>query len=132
MLQLTRGRLVAVAATTAALVFAAQGTATAAPQRAVTEGGYAEWNADPYNGIPGDAIRACDTTADGWGIEAWLDIDRNGTVDRIASTRGKDAPYCTGWVSGNIEPEGRPIQMWAVTVKGSSTKEKGGLIWSHS
>ncbi|MET9433756.1 hypothetical protein [Streptomyces sp. NPDC006551] len=124
-----RGR-VAVAALV--LVLAAQGTATAAATRAVTEGGHAEWNADPHNGIPGDSIRACDTTADGWGIEAWLDIDRNGTIDRIASTRGHDAPYCTGWISGNIEPKGRAIQMWAVTVEGTGTKGKGGLIWSHS
>jgi hypothetical protein len=127
----TRGRVAAVTVATAALVFAAQGTATAAPQRVNTEGGYAQWNADPYNGIPGDAIRACDTTADGWGIEAWLDINRDGTIDRIASTRGHNAPYCTGWASGDIA-EGTPVSIWAVTVKGTSTKEKGGLIWSHA
>ncbi|MCX4908474.1 hypothetical protein [Streptomyces sp. NBC_00878] len=131
MLSFTRGRVIATAVGTAALLFAAQGTAAAAPVRANTEGGYVQWNADPYDGIPGDSFRACDTTADGWGIEARLDVNRNGTTDQQVSTRGHDAPYCTGWVYADLA-EGTPIALWAVTVRGSEEKPQGGLLWSHA
>lgn len=80
----------------------------------------------PSGSIPGDSIRACDNTADGWGIEAWLDINRDGTIDRIASTRGHNAPYRTSWKSGDI-PEGTPV-----TVNGGIVLEKGGALWSKA
>ncbi|GAA5703806.1 hypothetical protein AQJ43_25780 [Streptomyces avermitilis] len=131
MLRSARGRVVTTVLAATALLLGAQGTATAAAQRANTEGGYALWNADPDGATPGDSVRACDTTTDGWGIEARLDINRDGTIDRTASTRGRTAPYCTAWKSGDI-PEGAPVAVYAVTVRGDDTKDKGGLIWSHA
>ncbi|MEY6563589.1 hypothetical protein AB8B12_01195 [Streptomyces sp. PGLac3x] len=115
-----------------ALVLGATGAASAAPSDPIkTRGGYAQWNADPSGSIPGDSIRACDNTADGWGIEAWLDINRDGTIDRVATTRGHNAPYCSSWKSGDI-PEGTPVTIYAVTVNGGITLEKGGALWSKA
>lgn len=89
----TGRRVVAAAVAAFGLVIAAQGTAAAAPKPIeATFGGYGEWNPDPYGSIPGDSIRACDTSADGWGIEVKLDIGRDGTWDRVASTRGHNSP----------------------------------------
>ena len=111
-----------------------QGMATAdvsaqvASHNAYTPGGvyagYGQWNSDPADGIPGDAINACDTVADGWGVETWLDINRDGVIDRVASTRGENAPYCSGWRSGNIT-EGTPIDIFVCAVKGDSGSCRG-------
>ncbi|WLQ44538.1 hypothetical protein P8A22_34320 [Streptomyces laculatispora] len=132
MLKFTAGRVVAAAATAFGLVIAAQGTAAAAPKAIeATFGGYGEWNPDPYDGIPGDSIRACDTTADGWGIEVKIDIGRNGTWDRIANTRGHNSPYCSPWKSGNIK-EGTPVSIQVANVNGGVTYPKGSLLLSHA
>jgi hypothetical protein len=79
--------------------------------------GYSDFNADPSGSIPGDSIRACDGKADGRGIVTQLDINRNGTVDRSASTRGKNAPYCTSWKGGNIA-ENKPVRIRGCVVRG--------------
>ncbi|PBO21597.1 hypothetical protein CLM85_27010, partial [Streptomyces albidoflavus] len=58
------------------------------------------------------SIRACDHTADGWGIEAWPDSNRDGTsIPASACTRCHGTPYCTSWKSGNIE-EGTPVTVY--------------------
>ena len=85
-------------------------------------GGYGQWSDDPVGSTPGDAIKACDTVADGWGIETWLDYNRDGYVDRIASTRGHNSPYCSGWVTGNLA-EGIPVDIAVIQVKGDQTGE---------
>ncbi|MBO0915912.1 hypothetical protein [Streptomyces laculatispora] len=132
MLKFTAGRVVAAAAAAFGLVIAGQGTAVAAPKSIeATFGGYGEWNPDPYDGVPGDSIRACDTTADGWGIEVKIDIGRNGTWDRIANTRGHNSPYCSPWKSGNIK-EGTPVSIQVANVNGGVTYPKGSLLLSHA
>ncbi|WP_374119465.1 hypothetical protein [Streptomyces sp. RKAG290] len=125
-------RLVAAAAAAIGLVMAAQGTAVAAPKPIdASFGGYGEWNADPSGSIPGDSIRACDTAADGWGIEVKLDIGRDGTWDRTATTRGHNSPYCSPWKSGNIA-EGTPVSVQVTNVDGGVTYPKGSLLLSHA
>ncbi|OZV81085.1 hypothetical protein CA850_13180 [Micromonospora echinospora] len=72
--------------------------------------GTGEFNADPENGVPGDAIRACDTHADGAGIDVQMDINPGSIwiTDRLATTRGHNSPYCSPWMSGDI-PEGTVV-----------------------
>ena len=90
-------------------------------------GGYGYWNYDPgpdpiaQGGpdAPGDSIAACDVSADGWGIEVRLDINRDGDIDRTISTRGHASPYCSDWLSGNIK-EDTPVRVWVVKVSGST------------
>ncbi|MGW1891563.1 hypothetical protein ACWCP6_15085 [Streptomyces sp. NPDC002004] len=74
--------------------------------------GLAEWNADPGVDAPGDALRAVDPLADGWGVEAHL-LDPS----RVASTRGHDARYISPWKSGDI-PEGTKVWVRLCMVKG--------------
>ncbi|WLQ32434.1 hypothetical protein P8A18_02765 [Streptomyces castrisilvae] len=125
-------RLAAAAAAAFGLVVTAQGTASAAPRTVdATFGGYGEWNADPYGGAPGDSIRACDTSADGWSIEVKLDIGGDGTWDRTATTRGHTAPYCTSWKTGNIK-EGTPVRIQVANVNGGATYPKGSLLLSRA
>ncbi|GAA3007575.1 MULTISPECIES: hypothetical protein [Streptomyces] len=126
------GRLAAVAATAFGLVVTVQTTASAEPRTVdAVFGGYGEWNADPYGSAPGDSIRACDTEADGWSIEVKLDIDRDGTWDRVATTRGHTAPYCTPWKTGNIK-EGTPVRVQVTNVGGDATYPKGSLLLSRA
>ncbi|MFF3499273.1 hypothetical protein [Streptomyces sp. NPDC003247] len=82
--------------------------------------GYGTWNADPDGSIPGDAIRACDTKADGWGVETALDYDFDTVPDRIVDTRGHAAGYCSGWLGGDLK-EGRTVRMYVTPVQGSSS-----------
>ncbi|MEH0844531.1 hypothetical protein V6U81_19295 [Micromonospora sp. CPCC 205711] len=56
-------------------------------------------------GAPGDAIQACDSLADGWGVEVWLDTNPGSGWDRKASTRGYNSPYCSPWASGDISED---------------------------
>lgn len=101
----------------AALPAAAQGgsdglgqpiSAFAEPQRVpvIYDGaqrGYVEWQKDPdtASGRKGDSIRVCDTySGDGRGVEARLIV--NGVVDRVATTQGHNAPYCSPWKSGDL------------------------------
>ncbi|WP_443075627.1 transposase [Streptosporangium sp. NBC_01469] len=80
--------------------------------------GTAYWSDDPSGSAPGDAIGACDPAADGWGVEVQLDVNRNGTVDRIATTRGHASPYCSPWATGDL-PEGAPVRVRGCQVKGT-------------
>ena len=84
------------------------------------------FNADPgdYRDAPGDAIRACDWLADGYGIEAQLDVNV-ATVpgpfhaDRTISTAGHQAGssgYCTGWKAKDID-EGTFVALRVCKVK---------------
>ncbi|MFZ4280622.1 hypothetical protein [Streptomyces rhizosphaericola] len=101
------------------LVIGVQGEAWAVIKMTLKDGGgYGQWSADPSGSTPGDAIRACDDTSDGWGIQLELDIHRDGTVDRIATTRGHNAPYCTEWKTGNIK-EGTKVTLKLYKVKGN-------------
>lgn len=116
MLRSRRSRILATTLGAVGLVIGAQSQANAAGPVTIysaTGGGYGQWNPDPSGSIPGDSIRACDTTADGYGIETWLDINRNGSIDRIASTRGHNSPYCSPWASGNIA-EGTPVTVYVL------------------
>ncbi|MER7056071.1 MULTISPECIES: hypothetical protein [unclassified Streptomyces] len=110
-------RVAAAAVGTAALVVGMQGSAWAATAITI-DGGHGWWSADPSDGNPGDAIKACDNTADGWGIRVMLDIHRDGTMDRVATTQGHDSPYCTGWATGNIK-EDTEVRIWVQKVKGN-------------
>ena len=81
--------------------------------------GDGKFQADPYAGTPGDAIRACDWLADGWGIEIRLDTNPGTGWDRTATTRGYNSPYCSGWASGDIA-EDTLIWIQVCMVKGST------------
>lgn len=82
-------------------------------------GGNGQWSADPAGSTPGDAIKACDDASDGWGIQLELDIDADGDTDRVATTRGHNAPYCTGWKTGNIK-EDTDVILRLFKVKGNT------------
>ncbi|MDX2682413.1 hypothetical protein [Streptomyces soliscabiei] len=82
--------------------------------------GYGTFNADPNGSIPGDSIRACDTKADGWGVQTALDYPPfDQKMDRIVDTRGHAAGYCSPWKSGDL-PEGVTYRMYVTPVSGSS------------
>ncbi|SCF13529.1 hypothetical protein [Micromonospora mirobrigensis] len=83
--------------------------------------GDGEFRADPLNGSPGDALGACDDLADGLGVEIRMDIGSSSgfySTDRIASTRGRNSPTCTGWVTGDIA-ENTPVALKVCLVSGS-------------
>jgi hypothetical protein len=69
--------------------------------------GWVGWSQDAGHGDydrngrldPRDAILASDNAADGRAVQAKL------STGRIASTRGHNAPYNTGWKTGDL-PEG--------------------------
>ncbi|MFF7340155.1 hypothetical protein ACFZAT_22825 [Streptomyces sp. NPDC008163] len=126
------GRIAVTAAAAFGLVVTAQTTAHAEPRTVdAVFGGYGEWNADPYGAAPGDSIRACDTDADGWSIEVKLDIGRDGTWDRTATTRGHTSPYCTPWKTGDIK-EGTPVLVQVANVGGDATYPKGSVLLSRA
>lgn len=99
------------------LVFTTQGSAWAAQTATIPGAGYGQWQADPDGSIPGDSIRACDNVEDGYGIQVQLDIGRDWDIDRLATTEGRNSPYCSPWKSGNIA-EGTPITIWVYKVRG--------------
>jgi len=78
------------------------------------------FHADPEGSVPGDAIRACDWYADGYGYEVQLDVSPTGIwdVDRRVNTRGHDSPYCSPWATGNIA-EGTPVAIKLCRVRGT-------------
>ncbi|WP_125616083.1 hypothetical protein [Actinomadura sp. WAC 06369] len=82
--------------------------------------GYAHFNSDPTPLIPGDALRVCDTEADGWGVIGWL-VTNEGQVIRSATTQGRNSPYCTSWKSGNL-PEDMYLTVIACKIKGKTTE----------
>ncbi|MER7885009.1 hypothetical protein ABTY35_19550 [Streptomyces fimicarius] len=101
-----------------ALVIGMQGEAWAAITMTLKDGGgKGYWSADPSGNTPGDAIKACDDEDDGWGIQLELDINRDGTTDRIATTRGHKSPYCSPWKTGDIK-EGTEVTLRLYKVKG--------------
>lgn len=84
--------------------------------------GRGEFQADPASGDPGDAIQACDSFGDGWGIEAQLDVNPGSSwdTDRSVNTRGHAAGYCSPWKTGNLT-ENTPVALRVCLVKGTST-----------
>ncbi|MEU1685836.1 hypothetical protein [Micromonospora sp. NPDC005707] len=80
------------------------------------------FQADPYAGDPGDAIKACDVSGDGYGIEVQMDINPDASpywqTDRVATTRGHNATYCSPWVTGNIADETK-VELKICLVKGT-------------
>ncbi|ROP48033.1 hypothetical protein [Streptomyces sp. PanSC9] len=66
--------------------------------------GYVNWNADPDSfGNPGDALRAHDGTADGYGVRGvTYDAFDRFVVERKVSTYGHSSPYTTSWNTGNL------------------------------
>lgn len=115
------GRGVAVSVAAVGLALGVQGQAQAAATLSIP-GGYGLWSPDPSNGDPGDAIKACDTEADNWGIQVQMDIHKDGTYDRIATTRGHGAGYCSDWETGNIA-EGTVIRIYVIQVRGDDTNK---------
>ncbi|MFD9288077.1 hypothetical protein ACFWBV_07155 [Streptomyces sp. NPDC060030] len=99
-----------------ALVFGMSTSASAVTTIPANGYGHAEWNADPSGSTPGDSLRVCDTKADGYGVKARVFNSNYDTV-RTASTAGTNAPYCTGWKSGDL-PEGTRYQIITYRVKG--------------
>lgn len=79
---------------------------------------WGNFNQDPVESTntPGDAIRACDFTSDGWAVTTYLDIGSNGTWDRTATTAGQPSGDCGAWETGNIA-EGTKV-----TIKACNTK----------
>lgn len=88
----TVARAVATGACAVSLVAALQGQAWAATVsiEASGGGGSAQFNGDT------NTFRACDTAADGWGIEARLRFPAaDNKPDLVVDTRGHAATYCT-------------------------------------
>ncbi|MFF7858271.1 hypothetical protein [Streptomyces sp. NPDC007904] len=83
---------------------------------------WGNFNQDPVDhpgsnqDVPGDAIRACDFTADGWAVTTWLDVGRNGSWDRKATTSGSPSGDCSAWETGNL------TERTKVTIKACNTK----------
>ncbi|MFF0001249.1 hypothetical protein [Streptomyces avermitilis] len=79
---------------------------------------WGNFNQDPVGSTntPGDAVRVCDWTAEGWVVTSYLDVGRNGTWDRTVSTSGVPSDFCTHWETGNLA-EGTKV-----TIKACNTK----------
>jgi hypothetical protein len=120
---MNRGRNVLLGGIAAAgLVVGLQAPASAAENIHIM-GGYGVWSADPSGSNPGDAIKACDTAADGWGIRVTL---YTAGSSRTVTTQGHASPYCTGWGTGNLA-EGTVVQIRVQQVKtGSAGNTIGG------
>lgn len=114
-------RALVIGASAIGLVVGLQGQAWAGTVTidAANGAGYGTFNADPNGSIPGDAIRACDTKADGWGVETALDYNYDKVMDRVVDTRGHGAGYCSGWLGGDLR-EGRTVRMYVTPVSGTS------------
>jgi len=105
----------AILATTGALTVASTQTAAASSNVYVSYDdvvlgaiGQGWFNADPSGNAPGDAIIACGRHADGLSYAVELDINPKAghwDTDRVASTHGHRAGYCTGWKLVNIAEE---------------------------
>ncbi|WP_433891163.1 hypothetical protein [Streptomyces sp. CA-111067] len=85
------------------------------PDLSGTTAGWVEWSQDPSGGDPGDSMRVTDSWADGYGVEADLDISSSNF--RIATTAGHNSPYTSKWASGNL-PERHKYNMDIWMVKG--------------
>ncbi|MFC8260705.1 hypothetical protein ACFUNF_24600 [Streptomyces sp. NPDC057291] len=76
-----------------------------------------DWNADPLGSTPGDALRARDLGADGWGVVAHASMPGE---NRTASTQGHSSPYSTNWITGDLV-EGTWVQLQMCMVKGEDS-----------
>lgn len=83
------------------LVIGMSTSASAATSIPAGSYGHAEWNADPAGSTPGDALRVCDTDADGYGVKATL-MNSNYDILRTVTTSGLSAGHCSAWKSGNL------------------------------
>ncbi|WP_151771455.1 hypothetical protein [Streptomyces abyssomicinicus] len=82
-------------------------SASAATQIPADGTGYAYWQSDPSGSTPGDALRVCDTKADGYAVRAVLTTYSGGSY-REVSTSGHAAGYCSPWKTGDL-PEGTKL-----------------------
>ncbi|WP_327180322.1 hypothetical protein OG599_34615 (plasmid) [Streptomyces sp. NBC_01335] len=135
----TRGDLLmprfgkAILAFVAAIAFCALPAATAHAEDATTQAacptqpttyyvsdfGYVQWAQNPICGTPGDAMRVCDTKADGMGLLVQRYKLSGGVryyLDTV-STAGHNSPYCSPWLSNNL-PEGTAVLLVPSTSKG--------------
>jgi hypothetical protein len=113
---LAAGTLITSATTASAASYSATCSLTDSAHKSITmriydssirEVGQVEWNGDPNGSIPGDAMRAYDGRADGWGVEAHL------STGRIASTRGHEYGYWSTWATGDLpEDHDYAIEVW--------------------
>ncbi|MET7365710.1 hypothetical protein ABZS61_07745 [Streptomyces sp. NPDC005566] len=87
--------------TSGVLVIGMSTAASAATTIPAGSYGRAEWNADPAGSTPGDALRACDTDADGYGVKATL-MNSNYDILRTVTTSGLSAGQCSAWKGGNL------------------------------
>ncbi|MEU3555809.1 hypothetical protein [Streptomyces fragilis] len=85
-------------------------SASAATAIPIDGRGTAYWQADPSGGVPGDALRVCDTNADGYAVRAVLTTYSNVTHRREVDTSGHAAGYCTPWKTGDL-PEGTKVMI---------------------
>jgi hypothetical protein len=111
----TVARAVATGACAAGLVAALQGQAWAATVTIEASGGIgsAQFNGDT------NTFRACDTEADGWGIEARLRFPAaDNKPDLVIDTRGHAANYCSPWKGGLTA--GKSYRMFVTPVSGTN------------
>ncbi|WOX08312.1 hypothetical protein [Streptomyces sp. N50] len=88
--------------------------------------GLASWNADPIGDIPGDALQAVDSYADGWGIQAEMWTPWESDLNyRVTTTKGHSAPYSTPWKSGNLK-EGVDVHIQVCIFQGNDYSNCGG------
>ncbi|MER6812025.1 hypothetical protein ABT299_22385 [Spirillospora sp. NPDC000708] len=83
--------------------------------------GYAMWNGDPSGSWPGDALRAYDGLADGWGVVANL------STGRTATTVGHNAPYYSPWATGDLT-EGNHYDMYVQMKNGDLVASSGNCL----
>lgn len=98
------------------LVLSLQAPAYAGEDIVLSDGsGIGIWSADPSSDgtEPGDAIKACDTAKDGWGIAVSLEYSG---YSRYIDTGGHPSYYCTGWKTGNIK-EGTRVHISVYQIK---------------
>ena len=142
-----RNRIATLLVATAVTVGIGSGTAVAAPRLTYTDSyyqdgqsltvylyadgdyaGYVNWNADPDSfGTPGDALRAYDGAADGYGIKGATIWPSNNATERTVSTYGHAYPYYTGWNTGNLT-EGTSLDLYGCVGKTAGPEACAGPI----
>ncbi|WP_326661812.1 hypothetical protein [Streptomyces sp. NBC_00385] len=88
------------------LVLTMSTAASAATTIPAASYGYAQWNPNPSGSTPGDAMRACDNSADGYGVTAKL-MNSDYVWIRTVTTAGHSANYCTPWKGGDLDEDDR-------------------------
>ncbi|GAB3458273.1 hypothetical protein GCM10027570_41740 [Streptomonospora sediminis] len=87
---------------------------------------WVEFNADPGNGDPGDAIRACDRIRDRHSVIAVLQWKVKGKWrHRSMEKRESSGPGCTSWKTGNIR-EGTKVRLSGCIKPYGNCREKTG------